>query len=100
MRRRAAHVQISDGRLVLGPTRRRSQKEKLLKCQLALEDVSFRKPKVALDIERRQHLPVQDQVANVWCVFGDRVDYCVTKLLTFVVPVSLLQVVGRVLNEA
>src|SRR5687767_4076916 len=100
MRRRAAHVQISDGSLVLGPTRRRSQKEKLLKCQLALEDISFRESKVALEIKRSQHLPVQDQVANVWCVFGDRVDHCVTKLFTLVVPVSFFQVVRCVLNEA
>ena len=39
------------------------QEEQLLERQLALEDVALGQPELALEVERRQHLPVQDDVA-------------------------------------
>ena len=74
MRRRSAHVEVAHRRLVLRPARRRPQEEQLLERQLALEDVAFGQAEVALDVERRQHLPVQDDVLDVRRVLGDRVD--------------------------
>jgi len=46
----------------------------LLERELALEGCCLSEPELALEIERRQHLPVQDDVADVWRVLGDCVD--------------------------
>src|SRR5262245_20482786 len=66
VRGRAAHVQIFYRRSILRPTRRGSQKEKLFERQFALENISFRQTKLALEIERRHHLSIANQLANVW----------------------------------
>src|SRR5262245_18160965 len=63
MRGGAAHPQVSNRRLVLGPSRRRAEEEKLLERQLALKNVPFAQPELPLEIERRQHLPVEDDIA-------------------------------------
>src|ERR671939_1292253 len=65
MRRRAAHVKIPDGRAILRPARRRPQEEELFEGELSLKDVAFGEAELALQIERREHLPVQDQLADV-----------------------------------
>src|SRR5262249_15391471 len=57
MRRRSAHPQVLHRRRVLRPAGHRSCEEQLLQRQLALEDVAFGEPELALEIERRQHLP-------------------------------------------
>ena len=88
-------------RLVLRPAGRGAQEEQLLERQLALEDVAFRQAEVALDVERRQHLPVQDDVLDVRRVLRDRVDDRVAERLAVLVPAALfLQVIRRVLHEA
>ncbi len=95
------HIQrFRDRRLVARPAGRRTQEEQLLERQLALEDVPFRQPELALDVERRQHLPVQDDVADVRRVLGDRVDDGVAERLALLVPRGRLQFVRRVLHEA
>src|SRR5207253_6329890 len=65
MRRAAAHPQVPNRRVVLRPPGHRPREEQLLERQFALEDVSFGEPELALEIERRQHLSVKDDVANV-----------------------------------
>src|SRR5207237_1599757 len=62
MRGRSAHPQIANRRRVLRPPGNRAREEQLLERQLALEDVAFREPELALEVERRQNLPVQDDV--------------------------------------
>ena len=71
MRRRAAHVEAADRRAVLRPAGRGAQEEQLLERQLALEDVAFGQAPLALEVERREHLAVQDDVADVRRVLGD-----------------------------
>src|SRR5713226_7204973 len=100
MRRRAAHVKIANRRTVLRPTRRRPQKEKLFQGKLTLKNISFRQSEFTFEIERRQDLPMQNDVADIWRVLGDRIDYRVAKLFALIVPRSFLQVIRRVLNEA
>jgi hypothetical protein len=79
----------------------RTQEEQLLQRQLSLEDVAFRQAEVALDVERRQDLPVQDAIPDVRRVLGDRVHDRVAERLPVGVPASLfLQVIRRVLHEA
>ena len=70
-----------DRRRVLRPSRHRPQEEQLLERQLALKDVAFGEPEVALDVERRQHLPMQDDVLDVRRVLRDRVDHRVAERL-------------------
>src|ERR1044072_8499618 len=65
MRRRTAHVKVLDRRAVLRPTRRGPQKEELFERQLALENIPFRQTKIALQIERRQHLSLVNQTLDV-----------------------------------
>ena len=66
MRRRAAHPRGSGSASCTAPSPGTGRsEEQLLERQLALEDVALRQPEVALEVERRQHLPVQDDVADV-----------------------------------
>src|SRR4051794_1708893 len=100
MRRRAAHPQVPERRRVLRPPGRGAQEEQLLERQLALEDVALGETEIALEIERRQYLPMQNDVADVRRVFRDRIDHGVAKRLALGVPREpRLQLVGRVLDE-
>src|SRR5437870_12344868 len=99
MRRRSAHVEILDWRTILCPTRRRSQKEKLFQGQFALKNVSLGQTKFAFKIERRQDLSMKNDVFDIWCMLGNRIDHRVAKLFTLFVPRSFLQIVRRVLHE-
>ena len=65
MRRRTAHVEIFDGRSVLRPAGRGPQEEELFERQLALKNVAFRQTKLTLEIERRHHLAVRNQLPDV-----------------------------------
>ena len=100
MRRRSAHPQVAHRRRVLRPPGHRAREEQLFERQLALEDIALGQPEVALEVERRQHLPVQDDVADVRRVLGDRVDDRVAERLALVVPGARRQLVRRVLHEA
>src|SRR3954470_6261690 len=100
MRCRSAHPQILNRRLVLRPPRHRARKEQLLERQLALEDVAFRQTELAFEIEWRHHLPMQNDVADVRCILGDRLDHRVAERLALVVPSPRRQLVRRVLHEA
>ena len=98
---RSAHVEILDGRAELRPARHRPQEEKLLERKLALKNVAFAQSQFALQIERRDHLLVQDDVFDIGRVLGDGVDDIVAKGFFLIVPVEAgPQLVGRVLHEA
>src|SRR5689334_5306501 len=99
VRRGAAHVEAADGRAVLRPPGSGAEEEELLERQLALEDVALGQAELALDVERREDLPVLDDALDVRRVLRDRVDDRVAERVAFLVPVAL-QVVGRVLDEA
>ncbi len=58
----------------LRPAGRGTEEEQLLERQLALEDVAFGEPPLALEVEGRQDLAVQDDVLDVRRVLGDGVD--------------------------
>src|SRR5439155_19927866 len=100
MRRRAAHPELPNRRLVLSPAGNRAREEQLLERQLALKDVAFRQAELALEIERRQHLAVQDDVLDVRGVLRDGVDDGVAERVALLVPRAGRKLVGRVLHEA
>src|SRR6266540_6158667 len=102
MGRRTAQPEVSNG----GPEPRvaghRAVEEELLEAELALEDVALGQAKAALDVERGEHLAVEDDVANVRGDLGDPVDDGVPKRLAIVVPrtETRVEVIWRVLDEA
>src|SRR5262245_6471714 len=100
MRRGAAHVELSDRRAVLCPAGRGAQEEQLFERQLPLKDVALGQAPLALEIERRDDLAMKNDVADVRCVLGERVDDRIPELLLMVVPRALFQMVGSVLHEA
>src|SRR6185436_8624476 len=65
VRRRAAQVEVADRRFVLRPPGSGTEEEELLQRQLSLEDVALRETEGPLDVERRQHLAMQDDVLDV-----------------------------------
>ena len=102
MGRRAAHIEVLDGRPVVRPAGHRPQKKQLFERQLALKDVSLRQPEFALEVEWRQHLPPDNNLFQIGREFRDRVDHVVAEPLALLVPraVAFRQFVRRVLHEA
>src|SRR5579862_3131389 len=88
MRRRTAHVEILDRRAELRVSRHRAQEEKLFQRKLTLKNVSFGKTPLALQIERRHNLLVQDDVLDVGRVFRNGVDDVVAECFFLIVPVQ------------
>ena len=87
MGRRAAHPQAVHRRAVAGPAGHGPVEEELLERQLALEDVALGEADPLLDVERREHLLADDQVADVRSPLGQRVDHGVAERLpALVVP--------------
>ena len=100
MRGGPAHVEVSDGRPVLRPTRRGPKEEELLHGKLALENIPFRQTEGPFQVQWSDDLLVEDLVTDVRGMFGQRVDNRLAERVAYVVPGSLLQVVGGVLDEA
>ena len=99
MRAGAAQIQAADGRPVARPARHRAHREHLVQAHLAVEDVAAGDAEAALQVERRQHLPVLDDGADVGRVLLDQRDHAVAERLAQFVPGALAQRVGRVLQE-
>src|SRR5437868_12820537 len=97
---RAAHIQVSDRRPKTRIARHRPQEEKLLERKLALKNVALAQTKLALQIERRHYLPVQNDVLDVGRVLRDGVHHGISESFLLIVPVeSRAQLVGRVLHK-
>ena len=90
---------FSDRRAVFRPTRDRPQEQQLLERELALKDVALAQSPFALEIERRDDLPVQNQRLQIGRVLRERVDDGVAEPLALVVPGRAFQVIRRVLHE-
>src|SRR5215470_10932281 len=98
---RSTHVEVFDRGPVLRPTWDRAQKEKLFQRKLALENITFTQSPLAFEIERRDHLLMQDDVFYVRRVLRDGIDHVVSERFFLVVPVETgAKLVGRVLHEA
>src|SRR5258706_1214101 len=95
---RAALIEATDRRRELRPPRRGAQKEQLMQRQLPSEDIALGKAGDLLDIERRNHLTVQDLRLEPRCEALDRVDDRVAERLALCVAPATVQVVRRVLD--
>ena len=62
---------------VAAATRQRPAPEHLVEAHCSVEDVAAGDAEFSLDVERRQHLPRQDQRRKIWGVLGDRIDHLV-----------------------
>src|SRR5258705_4782974 len=94
-----ALIEATDRRSELRPPRRGAQKEQLMERQLAGEDIALGKAGDLLDVERRNHLPVQDLRLESRCEALDRVDDRVAERLALRVGPATVEVVRRVLDE-
>src|SRR5205807_6077585 len=65
MRGGAAQVQAADGRAVARPSGERAQEEELRQRHRALENVAAREPETALQVERREDLPIDHGALEV-----------------------------------
>jgi hypothetical protein len=57
-----------------GPNQAPGAGKTIVQRQFTLEDVSFRQPKLAFQVQWRQHLSITNQLFNIRRVFGDRID--------------------------
>src|SRR5207302_1945724 len=100
VRGRTAHIEVADGRAVVGPDGDRTKEEKLFERKLALENIALREAELALEIERGEHLAADDDVFDVGGILGDGVDDVVAEGFFPIVPSAFGEFVGCVLHEA
>src|SRR5262249_24173165 len=96
---RSAHPEISYGRRVSRPAGNGTQEKQLIESEFAVKDVAFRQRKVMLQVERRQNLTVQNDLAHVRRVLRQRIDDRITESFALPPPRSLRKRVRRVLHE-
>src|SRR5690348_13323954 len=82
---RAAHIKVLDGRAELRVSRDWAQKEKLFERKFALEDVALAQPKLTFEVQRREHLFIDNDVAYVGRVLCNCIDHIVAEGLALVV---------------
>src|SRR6185295_19997529 len=71
MRGGAAEIQPTDRRAVVGVSRQWTREKQLVQRHRALENVAARETELALEIEWRQHLTVDDRAFQVRSVLGE-----------------------------
>src|SRR5579883_2928314 len=81
MRAGAAEIESLDGRAIAGALWGWSQREKLVRGDLALKDIAVGQAIALLDIERAEHLAVEDRVGEIWRELGHCGDNAVGHLI-------------------
>ena len=99
MRARPAEVQAINRRSVFCPACDRSHEKQLVNRHVAVKNVAARERILALKIERRDYVAMNDGVANVRRVFGKRVNATISEHIFHRIPISVAQSVRRVLSE-
>src|SRR5512135_3656925 len=77
----AALIEAPDRGAVLRPARRRPEEEELVQRQLSLEDVPFGQSGGALDVGRRDDLPVENRLLEIRRVARERIHHRVAERL-------------------
>src|SRR6185437_15806780 len=85
---RPAHIKVLNGSAELRVSGYGTQEEKLLQRELALKDVALAESELAFQVERREHLLVDDDVLQVRRIFGNSIDHVVAECFTLLVPVE------------
>ncbi len=98
--RTATEVETPDGRAISGEPGDRPHEEQLIQRVLSVVDVPFGEPVSLLQIQRSQHLSVEDGRLEVGRVFGQRPhDGIPESLSSGGVPLALFEPVGRILGH-
>jgi hypothetical protein len=98
MRARAAQIESAQRRPVLGPSKQRSEGEELIERLLTVVDVSARQPIRLFEIDWRQYLFRENQLAEAGCVLLNLIENCCRKVFALRIPVGALQFIRSKLN--
>ena len=96
----AAHVQVVRPEFGTAPTRAGRRKNSCSSVNSPWKILPSGQSPLALEVERRDDLTMQNDVPEIRRVLGERVDDGVAELLALLVPDALRQMIGRVLHEA
>ena len=95
----AAKIQAINRCVVVAPAWNRAHGSELMERHASLEDVPSSKPKDSFEIDRREHLPMENRVRHVGCKARDFCDAAIGELLFDVIQTALCQLVGSVLHK-
>src|ERR1700741_1601448 len=98
MRAGATQVEPLEWSSILSPANQRTESKELIECLFAVVNVSTVETKLLLEIQRRDHLGRNNQVANARRICFQLVEHVVRKLFATSGPVALLQLVRCKLN--
>src|SRR5436853_3129933 len=99
MRSGTTKIVASNRCAVLSPTGDGPHEKELIDCHIAVENVASRQRVLALHIERRDHLTVDDSAAEPRRILVDCRDASVGESIFFSVPVSVPELVRSILGE-
>ena len=98
MRAGAAQVQSLKRSSILRPANQRTEREKLIERLFAVVNVSAAETVSLFEIERRDYLAGNDQIAQARGVVFQLIDHVSSKLVSTCGPIALPQLVRRELN--
>src|SRR5689334_24292906 len=84
---------------VLCPTRNRTHKEKLIERHVSVKDISSGQRVLALEVQRRNHLTMNNRILDSGRVLRQSVETAIGELFLYSIPVGVLQSVRRVLRK-
>ena len=98
---RTALVVVADRRAEVRPSRRRSEEEQLVERELPSKDVALGQRNLLLDVPRREHLLVEDDVLEVRDELRERIDHRIAEGIPLLIFVAVFRhVVAGILDEA
>src|SRR5436309_8763827 len=98
MRARPAKVKPLDRRSVARPAKQRPHGEELVERELSVVDVPARERVSLLEVERRDHLPVDDEAGKTRGIFGQGLHHRIAQSVTLTDPTPALELEGGKLN--
>src|SRR5687768_2399679 len=98
MRAGATKVQSFKRRAILRPSNQRPERKKLIDCLFAVMNMPAAEPVSLLEIERRDYLACNNQIAQAGRVSLQLPDHLVRKFFTPRGPITLFQLIRRELH--
>src|SRR5438270_1877598 len=98
MRARPAQIKPPHRSAIPRPPRHRPHDEHLIQTHFAMKDVPPGNPKAPFQVQRTEHLPVDDNIPEIRSIFRDNVEHAIGEGLPQFIPGGPLQAVGSVLE--
>src|SRR5208282_4482509 len=95
---RPAQIQVLNRRAITGPVEQGTHGEKLVEREFTMENVAARESVGVFEILRRDDLVRENQFRKFWGVLRQGADNRVAESDPLAVPITALQLVGRVLH--